>query len=142
MTPDPPSSASGLPGGAVPAPPSTVSAAAGLAGLEAAALAGYAVTYAVQVLPLGDNAMTRALIAGGVVLFVLLAAAGVGAAAVALLRLRHWPRSVLIVTQLLVLAIMVPLALAGWWLAWLAVAVAAAVTALVLAPATTAAIER
>lgn len=122
--------------------PGTVTAAATLAGAEAVVLVGYAVTYTVQVLPLGDEALTRGLIAGGVVLFLSLMAVAIASAAWALLHLRHWPRSLLLVVQLLAVAVMVPLALAGIWIAWLVVAAAVCTAALVLAPPTTAAIER
>lgn len=122
--------------------PVTVTAAAALAGLEAAGLVGYAATYTFQVLPLGNDAVTRALIAGGVVVFLLTAAAAVATAAWALLNLRHWPRSLLVVTQLLAIAVITPLAMAGSWVAWLAVAVAVAVASFVVAPPTTKAIER
>lgn len=128
--------------GGVQRAPGTVTAAAALARVEAAALVVYAVVYVVQVLPFKDEAITRGLIAGGVVVFLLLAAGAVAAAAWALLQLRHWPRSLLVVTQLLVVAVMAPLAGAGLWVGWLAVAVAVAVAVLVLAPQTTAAIER
>lgn len=122
--------------------PTSVTAAAALAGLEALALVAYAVSYLVGALPFRDNAFTRGLITGGVVLFLLIAAGVVAAAARALLALRHWPRSLLVVVQVITVAVVLPLALAGLWPGWLAVAAACAVTALVLAPAATAAIER
>ncbi len=125
-----------------PQRPLTVSAAAALAGLEALALVGYAVTYMVGALPFRDNVTTRALMTGGLVLFLLIAAGAVAAAAHALLALRHWPRSLLVVVQVITVAVMLPLALAGLMVGWLAVLVAAGVAALVLAPATTAAVER
>lgn len=122
--------------------PPTVNVAAGLAGLEALALVGYAVSYVVGALPFRDNVGTRAVMTGGVALFLLIVAGAVAAAARALVALRHWPRSLLVVAQLLLVAIMFPLALAGLKVGWLAVAVAVAIAALVLAPATTAAVER
>lgn len=129
------------PDGTPPRPP-TVRAAVALAGLEALALVGYAVTYTVGALPFRDNVTTRALMTGGLVLFLLIAAGAVGAAAHALLGLRHWPRSLLLVVQVITVAVMLPLALAGLLIGWLAVLVAVAVAALVLAPATTATVER
>jgi len=119
-----------------------VKAAAALAGLEAVALVAYAAAYVLEVLPFDDEVMVRSLMAGAVALFLLLAAAALGAAAWALLRLRHWPRSVLVMAQLLIAAVMVQFALDGRWLGWLFVAVALTVVAMVLAPRTTAAIER
>lgn len=128
--------------GGTPQRPATVNAAVALAGLETLALVGYTVTYTIGALPFRDNVGTRALTTGGVVLFLLIAAGAVAAAAHALMALRHWPRSLLVVLQVIVVAVMLPFALAGVVVGWLAVLVAAALTALVLAPATTAAIER
>lgn len=122
--------------------PPTVTAGAGLVVLEAVAVAAYAVAYVVRLFPLGDEALVRALMAAGVTVFLLLTAAALAAAARALLDLRHWPRALLVAVQLIVLATALPLALDGLLLAWVFAVLAAAITAMVLAPTTTAAIER
>ena len=118
-----------------------MSAAAGFAGAEAVTLIGYTGVYVAQVLPFEDDATTRALIAGGVALFLLMAAAAIGGAALALVKLQRWSRSLLLVVQLIAAAVTLPLALDGRWAAWLVVGVAAAIVALILAPTTTAALE-
>lgn len=121
--------------------PWTIRGAAGVAVIEAAGAGAFVVRYLVDVLPFEDPWLTHAGYALGVIALVTGAAAALVAAARALLRRRHWPRSLLVVAQLMAFAIGIPMVQADDWVGWPVVVLGALGLVLVLHPATTAAIE-
>ena len=122
--------------------PWTVVAAAVLALLEAVGASVFVVRFLLEVLPLEEPRLMQAGFALGVVALVGGAAVALVLAARALVALRYWPRSVLVVAQVMALAIGIPMAQAGDWVGWLIVAMGVVGLALLLHPATTAALER
>jgi hypothetical protein len=124
------------------AAPWTVRLAAGLGLAQAVGTAGFAVRFVADVVPLEEPLAVHGGYALGVVVFVVGAAAALALAARALLRLRPWARSLLVVAQVMALAIGAPMAQAGDWVGWLIAATGAAGFILLLHPATTAALER
>ena len=101
----------------------------------------FTVYFAVDVFPVGDPVLPRLAMALGVIVFLLLVVAALCAAARALGQLRHWPRSLLVVIQVIALALGVPFARDGFVVGWLIAGAAAALVVALLVPSTTAAIE-
>lgn len=121
-------------------PPWTVRAAVALALTQAAGAAAFAVRFLVDVLPFEEPRLMRAGFAIGVVVLVAGAAAALVAAARALHRLRPWPRSLLVVAQIMALAIGVPMAQGGDRVGWAIGATALVGLVLLLHPTTTSAL--
>jgi hypothetical protein len=108
---------------------------------QAAGTGGFAVLFLLDVLPLRDPVLMRAGFALGVLVLVVGAGAVLVAAARALLQLRFWSRSLLVVAQIMALAIGVPMAQGGSWIGWVIAAMGPIGLLLLLHPATTAALE-
>lgn len=121
-------------------PPWSVRAAAALALGQAVGTAAFAVLFLVDVVPFEEPRLMRAGFALGVVALVIGAAVWLTLAARALLRLRTWPRSLLVVAQIMALAIGVPMARGGELVGWVIVSTALAGLVLLLHPRTTAAL--
>lgn len=121
--------------------PWTVRMAAALALVQAAGAFAFAVLFLVDVVPLEEPRLTRAGFALGIETLVVGSAVMIGLAARALVRMRSWSRSFLVVAQIMALAIGVPMTQGGSWVGWLIAAIGLAGLVLLLHPATTAAVE-
>lgn len=128
-------------GVAVVRPPISVSIAVAVTWVEVVGVLAFTLWFAVGVFPVEDPVAERLAVAGGVVVFLLAVVAGLVAAAKSLRLLRHWPRSLLIVLQIIALALGLPFARDGVLIGWLMTIAAAVSIGALLAPGTTAAIE-